>query len=91
MTEPFEVIDFLRQDHPSLKALVTIKVPAWGDFIIYDMPYFEREGKRWVTWPTRQKKVEGEPTRKPWVGFEDKKTGRLFLEKVLKAVEVYLS
>lgn len=86
----FMVLSFTTQNKGSLKGNVTLLIPAWGDFVITGITYFEKDGKRWVAFPNRSYKDGMETRWEPIVYFQEKGMMGKFSEKVLKAIDDYL-
>ena len=66
-----------------------LQVPSWGNLVIKKCTLFQKDGRRWISFPSE--KVESEDGVKyyPYLFFEDKGMREAFGEKVLKAIDEY--
>jgi hypothetical protein len=82
--------------HPSnkkdsiLKGHFSISVEKWGNFIIEDMAYFEKDNKRWCAFPSKEYEMLGNKKFFPITKFKDKEMQNIFLSKVRDALDEYL-
>ncbi len=93
----FAVLEFLTQNKGSLKATITVLVPAWGNFVISGITYFEKDGRRWINLPKRWVSQQSESSQTgeeiKWeqiVYFQENVMMTKFSEKVLAAIDSYL-
>lgn len=75
----------------ALKGYLSISIPEWHGFCIYDMAYFEMNGKRWFNFPQREYlNKEGEKKYAPYNGFVDVEAKYAFQAQVFMALDKYL-
>jgi hypothetical protein len=85
-----EIEKFKRIDKGALIASFTVIIPAWG-MQIREITYFEMNGKRWISFPSRQYKDEDEKTCYfPFISME-KDMKKRFEEKVLLLLQPFLN
>ena len=70
----------------TLLGFADIFVPKWG-VEIYSLTYHQKDGKRWVNFPSREFEIEGEKKRMSYFRFPDSGHYTLFCEKVKEAIE----
>ena len=54
-----EITEFKALNKPALKAQVSIKMPKWGGFIIEQITVFEKDGARWISFPSKEYEKDG--------------------------------
>lgn len=77
-------------DKGFLLATFSIEVPAWKMFI-NDLTYFQKDNKRWVSFPNKPYEVEGVKKYFPFVGFTDAERNTRFQEACLMAIDQHLA
>lgn len=85
-----QVIKYKAINKNTLQAMIDIKVPKWGNFIIRDISYFKRSDQRWVSMPSRQYEKDGEKKYYSYNMFEDLATMKQFQEKIMEALDEYV-
>jgi hypothetical protein len=88
----FEILRANKIDKGSLQFTLDICVPKWGDFCIHGLQVFAKDGRRWVTFPS--KKIEagnGEIRYLPFNRFKDRARQDAFAAKVIESFELWLS
>lgn len=70
-----------------LVGFANIFVPKWG-VEIYSISLFEKNGKRWISMPSREyeDKNDGEKKYMPYIRFKEKSHGDLFASKAMDAI-----
>lgn len=74
----------------TLLGFADIFVPKWG-VEIYGLTYHEKDGKRWVNFPSREYEKDGEKKRMSYFRFPDSGHYTLFCEKVKVAIETKIN
>lgn len=71
----------------SLIGFADIFVSNWG-LEIYGISYHEKDGKRWVNFPSKEYEKDGEKKHANFMRFPDSRQYTLFCEKVKEAIEM---
>ena len=71
----------------TLLGFADIFVPKWG-VEIYGLTYHQKDGKRWVNFPSREYEKDGEKKHAPYFKFPDNSNYNIFCEKVKEAIEI---
>lgn len=74
----------------ALVANVNILVPKWG-LEINDLTIWSKEGRKWVSFPSRQYEKDGEKKYAPYLRFEKKEHMDAFAKKVMDAADKWCS
>jgi len=61
----------------------------WGGLIIRDITLFQKDGRRWLSFPSRAYEKDGKTEYFQYVRFEDKIKHEGWQQKALKALEEY--
>jgi len=85
-----EIIDFKRMNKGNLLGFLTIKIAKWGNFIIKDITVFNKNGNRWISFPSRIVEDQGEKKYFPYVRFEAAEVQKSFQEKVLTSLDSWM-
>jgi len=85
-----EILKYNLVNKGTLVGKLNIKLPKWGNCIIKEICYFEKEGKKWISFPNFQCEVNGEKKYMPYISFEKSETMKSFQDVVLKALAEYL-
>jgi DNA-binding cell septation regulator SpoVG len=85
-----EIIDFKAMDKPIMKAIVSIKIPKWGGFIIRNIGVFEKDKQRWISFPSKEFEQEGKKKYHAYNLFEDPKIADAFRDKFFEAYDFYV-
>lgn len=64
----------------------SIFVPKWG-IEIHGITLHQKDGKRWINFPSRQYEKDGEKKYMPYFRFPNKDHYSLFCDAVKKAIE----
>lgn len=71
----------------TLLGFADIFVPKWG-VEIYGLTYHQKDGKRWVNFPSREYEKDGEKKHMSYFRFPEPGHYNLFCEKVKEAIEL---
>lgn len=88
----FKILRANKIDKGSLKFTLDISIAKWGGFCIYGIQIFEKDGRRWISFPS--KKVElpsGETRFLPYVRFEERTVQDQFSAKVMESFEAWIA
>ena len=85
-----EILSHRYNDKGAKKASITIRLPKMKNFIIYNVSIFEKDGKKWVSMPSKEYESEGKKKYFPHCGFEDKDINESFKNAILTAFEEYV-
>lgn len=72
-----------------MKGYATIYVPKWG-LEIFNIQMCDKDGARWINFPSRQAEKDGETKYFPYIRFRKKEHLEMFSKKVWEAVDRYL-
>ncbi len=89
--DSIEITFYKASDHQYRKGSFNIKVPKWGNFIIRELSYFQKDKQRWVAFPSRSYEKDGKKKYFSFNGFEDTAMTKSFQEKILEALDKYLA
>lgn len=78
-------------NHSVLKYSFTVVVTQWSDFYLKECKLFEKDGKRWVTFPDREYEKNGEKKYMALCGFKTKELSEAFKEKVKDALKAHIA
>lgn len=84
-----EILRYQSHEKGMLVAFFDLKVIKWGSAVIRGMRLFNKNGHKWVTFPSDKVEKDGETQYYPYIRFEDKATQQAFSDKVVKAIEEY--
>lgn len=68
----------------------SMKISKWG-LIINDCTLFDKNGRRWISFPQRQYEDKGEKKYAPYLQFEQKAHMSAFQDKVIAALDEYIA
>ena len=71
-----------------LVAYMSLDLPS--GMTIHDVGYFQKDGKRWIGLPSKDREVEGKRKFFPIVEFRDHAMNERFTTLVLAAVDAYI-
>jgi len=71
------------------KAFFIVEYPA--GLQIRNWTLYEKNGKRWLTAPSREYEKDGKKKYFPLVGYEDKEANDQFLGRVMEALKEFLN
>ena len=63
-----EIKNFKRIDKGALQGSFSIYIPEW-ELTINDVTYFVKEGRRWISFPSREYEKDGEKKYWPFIKF----------------------
>lgn len=84
-----ECTSFKEMEKGIMKGYATIYVPKWG-IEIFNIQMCNKDGARWINFPSRQIEQNGEKKFLPFIKFMKKDHMDVFSKKVWEAVEKYL-
>lgn len=88
----FEILQARKINKGSLQFTIDVCVPKWGDFAIYGLSVFAKDGKRWISFPSKKIEVQGGETRYlPYCRFKERTRQDAFAAKVIESFEFWLS
>ena len=82
-----EIIDCKILNKGSLHAVIGIKMPKMMNFTINNITVWQKDGKKWISMPSREYESEGKKKYFAYCRFEDKQINDNFQATVLKAYE----
>ncbi len=85
-----EIIKFKPIDKGFLKAEIDVKLPKWGNFIIRKIKVFEKDGGKWLSFPSEEYEKDGKKQYYQLCLFEDKAMLEMFHKHFFMAFEKYL-
>lgn len=74
----------------ALKGFATIFVDKWG-IEISDMGIFEKEGKKWISFPQKTYEKDGKTCYFPYIKFIDASIMKRFTDEVLRELDAWIS
>lgn len=87
---PLEIQNYKAVGKGCLLAQCDIKMPIWGNFIIYGISIFEKDGKRWISFPSREYEKEGQKKYFQHCRFEAENMTEAFRKEFFKELDRYL-
>ena len=88
----FEILQARKINKGSLQFTIDLCVQKWGDFAIYGVQIWAKDGKRWISFPSKKIEVAGSETRYlPYCRFKDRARQDAFAAKVIESFEYWLS
>lgn len=89
-----EIKNYKSQISGSLLGFFDLQVPKWGNLIIHGCSLFQKEGRKWFSFPSK-KVTSQDPTAKPTyfahLRFEDKDIRDKFNDTVIAALDKYFA
>lgn len=87
-----KILRFILLDKPSHIGMIDIQVQKWGNFIIYGCGVFQKNGHRWISFPSKKIEVpSGEVRYLPYNRFEDRAMQDKFGTAVIAALDQWLA
>jgi len=71
-------------------ASVTITLPKWGGFFIKDITVFDKQGNRWIAFPSDPYEKDGVKKYARKCGYEDRDMQKKFEIEFFKAFDEYV-
>lgn len=81
-----ECMEFKRVDKGNLVGFADVFISGWG-LEVYGLSLHEKNGRRWVNFPSKMYEKDGERKYAPYFRFRDSDKYRLFCEQVKEAIE----
>lgn len=85
-----EILNYKEINKGAVKGSFSVKFKKWGDMIIHEMTLFEKSGRQWVNYPSRQYESNGEKKYMHYIWFEDKKVDQQIKDKILETLTEFL-
>ena len=86
---PIEIQNYKEVNTGYKKGTCNIKMPLWGNFIIYGISIFEKEGKRWISFPSQKSEKDGVEKWFQHCRFENENMTEAFRKEFFKEFEKY--
>lgn len=84
-----QILECKQQKKGSLLATINIKLPKMKNFVINNITVWEKNGKRWISMPSREYESEGKKKFFAHCRFEDRDLNDQFQNAILDAFEQY--
>lgn len=81
-----ECIRFKEYKKGSLLGFADVYIKKW-DLELYGLSLFEKEGKKSISFPSREYEKEGEKKKSSYYRMRDANNFKLFCEKIQEAIE----
>lgn len=91
MRMKMKVLEYKQINKGSLLGSMSIQFEEWGGLIIRDITLFQKDGKRWLSFPARAYEKEGKTEYFQYVRFEDKAKHDEWQQKALKSLQDYVN
>lgn len=86
-----KIIKYTLLEKPSLLGLIDIQMVKWGGFIIHGCSVFQKNGHRWISFPSKKIEVPGGEVRYlPHNRFEDRAMQDRFSQAVLDSLDAWI-
>jgi len=86
---PLEIQNYKHLGKGYLQGTCDIKIPLWGNFIIYGISIFEKDGKKWISFPSREYEKEGQKKWFQHCRFESENMSEAFRNEFFKELDKY--
>jgi len=80
-----ECIKFTPYEKGTLRGFADVRVPKFG-MVFYSLSLHEKEGKRWINFPSKSYEKEGKKEWLPYFRFENRDHEKHFVEQVKEAI-----
>ncbi len=84
-----EISHYKAVNKGSVLCTFTLTLPKWGGFQIRELCLFSKNGKRWLSYPSKPYEVDGQKKYFSYCGFADRNNGDAFQEKVMKVLDEF--
>jgi hypothetical protein len=81
------VLEYKQINKGALVGSMSMQFEEWGGLIIRDITLFQKDGKRWLSFPSRAYEKDGKTEYFQYVRFEDKIKHEAWQQKALKALQ----
>lgn len=81
-----EITNYKAINKGALVGSFAVKMPTWN-FFINDINLFQKEGRRWISMPSRSYEKDGQTKYFPFCGLMNKDAHDRFQEHALKALD----
>lgn len=82
-----KIINYFPVNKGAVIANFSVQIEKMGNLIIRDCTLFEKDGKSWVSLPSKMVEKDGKKNYFPYISFEDKHMNETFKEKIRHAAE----
>lgn len=89
-----KILNFKPVENSSIKGFIDIEITTWANFQIHGIKLFESQNKKWIGFPSykiEKKTYDDKDIYYPYMKFKDPKTHRIFQDKVIEALEKWLT
>jgi len=86
-----KVLEYKQINKGAVLGSMNIQMDEWNDVIIRDIVLFQKDGKRWLSFPSRSYEKEGKREYFHYIRFEDKAKHDEWQQKGLKALQDYVN
>lgn len=86
-----KVLEYKQINKGSLLGSMSMQFEEWGGLIIRDITLFQKDGRRWLSFPSRAYEKEGKTEYFQYVRFEDKVKHEEWQQKALRALQDYVN
>ena len=86
---PLEIQNYKDVKKGCLLGTCDIKLPLWGNFIIYGITIWEKDNKRWISFPSKEYEKEGQKKYFQHCRFENENMTEAFRKEFFKELEKY--
>lgn len=84
-----KVLEYKAINKGSILGSMSMQMEEWGGLIIRDMLVMQKDGKRWISFPSRSYEKDGKKEYFHYVRFEDKGKHDQWQLKAFKSLEDY--
>lgn len=85
-----EILNYRAHSSGALAGFFDLKIDKWGGFIIRKMKLFNKNGRRWVSFPSEKYEKDGETKYAPYNLFEDQAIMEKFSKEVVRILDDYI-
>ncbi len=82
-----EIIEFKPIGKGALIGECSIRLPKWGNFVIRRVKIFEKDAKRWITFPSAEYEKEGKKCYFYYNTFETREMMDAFRDQFFEAFD----
>lgn len=82
-----EIINYRKIEQGFLVASFDVIIPNWGNIIFKKCKLFNKNGHRWVSFPSNKFEKDGKTLYTPNVAFQEKQTHKKFEIKLIELID----
>lgn len=86
-----KVIEYKQINKGSLLGSMSILMDEWGGLVIREVLLFQKDGKRWLNFPSKTYEKDGKTEYFYYLRFSDKIKHEEWQQKALKALQDYVN